>query len=35
MEDFAYQMPAFYHTLKIMISRRSIDVALKDVLANL
>jgi energy-coupling factor transporter ATP-binding protein EcfA2 len=34
-EDFAYQLPAYYHTLRTMVSKKSIDVTLDNVLSIL
>jgi hypothetical protein len=34
-EDYAYQIPAYYYTLKTMVNRRSIDITLNNVLSNL
>jgi energy-coupling factor transporter ATP-binding protein EcfA2 len=34
-EDFAYQLPAYYHTLRAMVSKKSIDVTLDNVLSIL
>jgi hypothetical protein len=33
-EDYAYQVPAYYHTLRAMISKKSIDVTPSSVLNN-
>ena len=34
-EDFAYQLPAYYHTLRTMVNKKSIDVTLDNVLSIL
>jgi hypothetical protein len=34
-EDYVYQIPAYYYTLKTMVNRRSIDITLNNVLSNL
>jgi hypothetical protein len=34
-EDYAYQIPAYYYTLRTMISKKSINITLNSVLNNL
>ena len=34
-EDCAYQIPAYYYTLKTMVNRGGIDITLNNVLSNL